>query len=307
MKYLFVIILAFIATDIDRIAKINELKKKAKTAYNKGEYKQAIEHYTFLLDSMQVEDENIKLNLANAFYQLKDSAQATSAYNELIRSEDQLIKSVAHQQLGIMANRAKKFEEALTHFKNAIKADPSNDDARYNYEMLKKMLDKQKDQKQDQQDQKQNQKNKNQDQKQDQQNKNKQDQQQKDQQQNQDQKNKEGDQGKKDKQQQEKDQQDKSKQEEEQQKDQKQEQQDEQKGKKGDQQEQQQQPGEESEDQEDEKQAQPSSLSEKLKDMKISEEKAKMILEALKNNEIQYIQQDRRKATKRKDPDKPDW
>ena len=33
------------------------------------------------------------------------------------------------------------------------------------------------------------------------------------------------------------------------------------------------------------------SLSEKLKEMNISEEKAKMILEALKNKEIQYIQQ----------------
>ncbi len=52
---------------------------------------------------------------------------------------------------------------------------------------------------------------------------------------------------------------------------------------------------------------QPPSTSDKLKEMNISEEKAKMILEALKNNEIQYIQQNRRKATKRKNNDKPDW
>jgi Ca-activated chloride channel homolog len=41
--------------------------------------------------------------------------------------------------------------------------------------------------------------------------------------------------------------------------------------------------------------------------MKISEEKAKMILEAMKNNEIQYIQQNKRKATQKKDSSKPDW
>jgi len=41
--------------------------------------------------------------------------------------------------------------------------------------------------------------------------------------------------------------------------------------------------------------------------MNISEEKAKMILEAMKNNEIQYIQQNRRKAKKKKDSSKPDW
>ena len=41
--------------------------------------------------------------------------------------------------------------------------------------------------------------------------------------------------------------------------------------------------------------------------MNISEEKAKMILEAMKNNEFQYIQQRKRKPTKQQDSDKPDW
>ena len=49
------------------------------------------------------------------------------------------------------------------------------------------------------------------------------------------------------------------------------------------------------------------SLSDKLKDMKISEEKAKMILEAMKHQEVQYLQQNKRKATKPKDKGKPDW
>jgi hypothetical protein len=46
---------------------------------------------------------------------------------------------------------------------------------------------------------------------------------------------------------------------------------------------------------------------EKLKEMNISEEKAQMILEAMKNNEIQYLQQQKRKATERPPSDKPDW
>ena len=41
--------------------------------------------------------------------------------------------------------------------------------------------------------------------------------------------------------------------------------------------------------------------------MNISEEKARMILEAMRNNEIQYIQQQRRKATERPKSGKPDW
>lgn len=48
-------------------------------------------------------------------------------------------------------------------------------------------------------------------------------------------------------------------------------------------------------------------LSKKLQEMKMSEEKAKMILEAMKNNEVQYLQQNKRKATKPRDRGKPDW
>ena len=51
----------------------------------------------------------------------------------------------------------------------------------------------------------------------------------------------------------------------------------------------------------------PPSVSEKLKDMKISEEKARMVLEAMKNQEVQYLQQNKRKATKPKGKGKPDW
>jgi|GEM_PF-256999 len=44
-----------------------------------------------------------------------------------------------------------------------------------------------------------------------------------------------------------------------------------------------------------------------LEQLNISPEKARMILEAMKNNEVQYIQQMQRKPTQRPDSDKPDW
>ena len=51
----------------------------------------------------------------------------------------------------------------------------------------------------------------------------------------------------------------------------------------------------------------PSELTEqRLKEMNISPEKAKMILEAMRSNEIQYLQQQRRRSRGR-NSDKPDW
>ena len=49
------------------------------------------------------------------------------------------------------------------------------------------------------------------------------------------------------------------------------------------------------------------SLEEKLKKINMSKKKAEMILNALNNNEFQYIQQLKRKPNKKKDTTKPDW
>ena len=55
------------------------------------------------------------------------------------------------------------------------------------------------------------------------------------------------------------------------------------------------------------KEQQNQTVEEKLKEINISKEKAEMILEALKNNEIQYLQQLKRKSSKKVDKSKPDW
>ena len=49
------------------------------------------------------------------------------------------------------------------------------------------------------------------------------------------------------------------------------------------------------------------SLEEKLKKINMSKKKAEMILDALNNNEFQYIQQLKRKASKKLNKNKPDW
>jgi len=63
----------------------------------------------------------------------------------------------------------------------------------------------------------------------------------------------------------------------------------------------------ENKDEKNEKTENSPQLSQKLQQMKMSEDKAKMILEAMKNQEIQYLQQNKRKATKPRDSGKPDW
>jgi Ca-activated chloride channel homolog len=285
MKGLILMVMVLTMTiDPGKIGKINSLKSEAKDAYKKGDFKTAISKYRYLVDSLGVQEDEVKLNLANAYFQSNDTTNTAASYQPLTQSTNPKIRSIANQQLGVLSNRQNKHEEALANFKQALKADPSNEDARYNYEMVKKKLEEQKKKEEEQKKNDPNQKEENKDKKD--QNKEENKDQNKDQKQ--DQKEKQ-DQQNKDK----KDQEQKEKQDQEQ--------------KEKEKKEQQQKDQEKEQKENKEKKDLPPSVSEKLKQMEMSEEKAKMILEAMKNQEIQYLQQNKRKATKPKDKGKPDW
>lgn len=282
MKVLATVLLLMITlTDPTRISKINSLKAEAKKAYLKNDYKTAVSKYRYLIDSLKVREDEVMLNLASAYYNLKDTSNALSQYQSLTASPKNQLRSKAQQQLGLIADQQGKPEEALNYFKEAIKSDLTNEEARYNYELLKKKIEEKK--KEDQK-------------KQDQQNKDK-DQQKKDQDKNEQEK----------KEQQKKDQEQKEKEKKEQEEKQKQEQQKKDQEKKDQEQKEKEQKEKEEKEKKDEEKKMPPSVKERLEQMKISPEKAEMLLEAMRNQEKQYLQQNKRKATKPKEKGKPDW
>jgi len=271
MKGYLVIILALLITDPKEIAKVNTLEKEAEAAYLAQNYELALTKYTMLRDSLGVDDPAITLNLAHTYYHLNDTAGAKNNYNQLATSTNRTMKSIALQQLGVMSKDAGKLEEALQQLKSAIKADPTNKDAIYNYEVVKKLLEEQKQQQQNKDQQDQNQENK--------------DGEDEDQEQKQDQQ-KEGEQENK-----------------ENQKGENQEKSEEEKQKEQEQQGQEQQEGEE----QGQEKSQEQMTKEKLEEMGISEEKARQLLEAMRQSEIKYLQHQKRKPTKRPPSGKPDW
>lgn len=266
MKYFAILLLALFTNDPRDIAKINALKKEAEKAYLEGDYQMALEKYTTLYDSLGVSEDEIKLNLAHSYYNLDDTANAKTNYNTLSASANNKLKSIAYQQLGVISKDAGKLDVSLQQLKSAIKADPTNRAARYDYEVVKKLLEEQEKQEQEQEEQE-------------------------DQEQEGDEENEE--------------QQDQESEEDQEKKDEEGEEKESDKEEEGEEKEQEQKDGEEKE--EETEKSKEEMTKEKLKEMNISEEKAEMILEAMKNNEIQYLQQQKRKATERPPSDKPDW
>lgn len=275
MKFLILTLLLTITTDPAEIARVNKLKKEAEKAYLEDNYELAIEKYG-ALDTMNLEVDAITLNLAHAYYKNNDTTSAKLKYSSLTKSSNRKIKSVAHQQLGVMLKKEKKLKEALNQLKESLRANPANEKARYNYELVKKLLEEEK-KKQDESKKDQNKEDQNKDKQNKDENQQKQDQQQKDQQ----------------KENQQKDQEGKKKESDE--------------NKEGEKKEGENKEGEEKKAEKKPEPSKEEMRKQKLKQMNMSEEKAKMILEAMRNNEIQYLQQQRRKSHQRPKSDKPDW
>lgn len=296
----FLLFVILLLPDPNKVSKINKIKDEAKKAYFANDMKTAIAKYRYLIDSLHVNEEEVNMNLANAYFSQNDTTNAVNTYQPLTASANPKIKTLANQQMGVVANRQGKFEEALNYFKQAMKAEPDNEQARYNYEMVKKKLEEQKKQQQNKdQNNKDNKDNKD---KKDQQNKDNKDQQNKD---NKDQKDKQN-QDKKDEQ---KDKQDQQKKDQQNKDEKNKEQKDkEQKDKEQKEKEQQNKDNKDKKDDQKKDEQKPDpSVQQKLQDMKMSEDKAKMILEAMKNQEAQYLQQNKRKASKPQNKNKPDW
>ena len=240
MKVLILILLVLSNNILENdISKINKLTKNAEKAFKEKNYKVAINDYNTLIDSFNISNEKIHLNLAHSYLLNNDTLKAIENYNMASITNNNKIKSVAYQQLGNINESKNKLKNAAEFYKKSILSNNSNLDSKYNYELVTKKLKEQEKKKEENKEQE----NKNQ--------------------QNKEKNNKE----KNNKEQENKEQENKKKNNKEQEK----------------------------------------SIEEKLKEVNMSKKKAEMILNALNNIEFQYIQQLKRKATKKIDKNKPDW
>ena len=151
MKTIFTILLLLSFLDkLNLIDRGNELKSLAKDANIYGEYEQEIKHLNEFIQLKKNNDDIIYLNLAHAYFNFNKTNQAQKIYTQLINSNNTEIKSIALQQLGVIfaykfrfladINQKEKAQnqlfKALSCFKKSLIANPKNDEARYNFELL---------------------------------------------------------------------------------------------------------------------------------------------------------------------------
>ena len=262
------------------IGKKNRAIREAARSYAETDYESSVQHHLRLSTDFGISTAASNFNLALSYHYNGQLEEAQRTYQSLLSAGDKKIASFASNQNGILLGQQNKYEEALAAFKFALIKDPTNENARYNYELLSRWLEENPDRQEQQDDQGDDQ---NQDQDQENQDKD-QDQQQ----QSQESKDGEGD---------EKTDEDEATESEKKE------------DRSGDKS-QQEQPSEEPSDLESDlsdREKAMERLRERLEEMNLTPEQAAQILDAMNAAELRFIQQNRKKPTKRPERGLPEW
>ena len=121
---------------------------KGKKAYEEGHYDEARVYYEHVLKNRK-KDDGAQFGLGVTAYQQKDMETAARALNNAMNSNDKSLASKAMYNLGNMFRDQQKMEESLALYRKAIELDPTDEDAKVNYELLKQVLQQQEQQQQE--------------------------------------------------------------------------------------------------------------------------------------------------------------
>ena len=171
MKYLFFLFIAFFLT----ASSISDARK-ANEAFENGDYEQAAELYQQAIED-DPENARLHFNLASTLYKLGRVEEAMQSYDRFENLSDTPVeKSYGSYNQGTILTEENKYQEAAEYFREALKNNPDDADARHNYELALQRQQEQEQQQQQNQDSGQNQDQQNQEQQEQQQGNNNQDQ-----------------------------------------------------------------------------------------------------------------------------------
>lgn len=126
--------LCYIALFLVLTAFTNDEARKANSAFEEGNYEEA---ETLYQAAIEASPDNYKLyfNLGNAQAKQGKIEEAIDSFMEFRSlAESPQDKSMAEYNIGTLLAEDRKWKPAATHFKNALKLDPSDLDAKHNYE-----------------------------------------------------------------------------------------------------------------------------------------------------------------------------
>lgn len=142
--FCFLLLLLFGSADgLDRLTRIhhrNVAVRQAQAAYQRRDFTTAARAYQTAVEQYGATEEAVVLNLAHACWHAGQPALARAYYGRLLTSPTRAVRSVAQQQLALLASQRGEYAQAVRLSRQALLSSPTNAEARYNYELLRDYL-----------------------------------------------------------------------------------------------------------------------------------------------------------------------
>lgn len=122
--------------------------RRANSAFQRGEYREAVELYRQAL-LQDPDNPRLHFNLGNALYQLGEPELAFESYQRSQSlTELQQEQALADYNKGRVLTDQERYEEALEQFRQALIRNPYDADAQHNFELASRRLQEQQEQEQ---------------------------------------------------------------------------------------------------------------------------------------------------------------
>ncbi len=144
---------------------VNKSIQAGNDLYKQQQYEKAAAEYSKALE-LEPDNSTAKYNLANTLYKQGKQVEASKLYTELARDAGEPeLRSKSYYNNGVMLSKQKRLEESIEAYKNALRQNPADKDARENLqkallELKKKNPPKKEDKKENKKKQNQQQQNK---------------------------------------------------------------------------------------------------------------------------------------------------
>lgn len=141
MKLVVLILLGFLFTG----SSLND-GRKANEAFQRGDYAKAVRLYRQAIEQ-NPDDARLYFNLGNALSELGETEEAIEVYNQYkSKSENVEQQALADYNQGRLLTENEQYDEALKYYRDALRKNPDDADARHNFELALKKQQEQEEQ-----------------------------------------------------------------------------------------------------------------------------------------------------------------
>jgi tetratricopeptide (TPR) repeat protein len=133
-------VLLIIPSSWTRVSRLNKAIEAAEKSYSEAKYEQAVADHLVLLNDFEYKTSDLSFDLGLSHHYSEKVDEALTWYDQATQSPSKKLASFAFNQSGVITGNKKEYESALSKFQSALIQDPTNEQARYNYEMLARWL-----------------------------------------------------------------------------------------------------------------------------------------------------------------------